>query len=68
MKGLHIVGLGTVSEETHGTMIRGVPDPGGFHYFLFTDSPATDPRREFDEEPDTNSGSEQTSDAKGSGR
>jgi hypothetical protein len=68
MKGLHIVGLGAVSEETHGTMIRGISDPGGFHYFLFTDSTATDLRREFDEEPDTNTGSGQTPNAKGSGR
>jgi hypothetical protein len=68
MKGLRIVGLGAVTEETHGTMIRGNPDPGGFHYFLFTDSTATDPRREFEEEPDTNTGFERVSDAKVSGR
>jgi hypothetical protein len=68
MKGLHIVGLGTVSGQTHGTMIRGISDPGGVHYFLFTDSTATDPRRELEEEPDTNTGFEPSPDAKGSGR
>jgi hypothetical protein len=33
MDGLNIVELGNVSEETRGTLIFGVSDPGGIHYF-----------------------------------
>ena len=68
MKGLHIVGLGTVSEETRGTMLRGNPDPGGVHYFLWTGPGVTDPRRELEEQLDTNTGSERTPDGGESGR
>ena len=35
MGGLNIVELGNVSEETRGTMIVGISDPGGLHYFYF---------------------------------
>lgn len=35
MEGLNIVELGNVSEETRGTMIIGISDPGGLHYFFF---------------------------------
>jgi hypothetical protein len=35
MGGLNIVELGNVSEETRGTMIFGISDPGGLHYFYF---------------------------------
>ena len=62
MKGLQIVGLGAVSEETRGTMIRGISDPGGVHYYLYTESIPTRPEREFDEEPDTNTGAERLPD------
>jgi hypothetical protein len=37
MEGLNIVELGQVSEETRGTMLLGVPDSGGPHYFVFSD-------------------------------
>ena len=33
MEGLNIVELGNVSEETRGTLIIGVSDPGGLHYY-----------------------------------
>ena len=33
MDGLNIVELGNVSEETRGTLIIGVSDAGGPHYF-----------------------------------
>ena len=36
MEGFNITELGQVSEETRGTMLRGIPDPGGFNYFLFS--------------------------------
>jgi hypothetical protein len=36
MEGLNIVELGQVSEETRGTMIIGIPDSGGHHYFVFS--------------------------------
>ena len=37
MEGLNIVELGNVSEETRGVMIIGRSDPGGFHFFIFSD-------------------------------
>ena len=37
MEDLNIVELGNVSEETRGVMIIGISDPGGFHFFLFSD-------------------------------
>jgi hypothetical protein len=33
MEGLNIVELGKVSEETRGTLIIGIPDPSGHHYY-----------------------------------
>ena len=33
MDGLNIVELGNVSEETRGTLIFGVSDAGGLHYW-----------------------------------
>ena len=37
MEGFNITELGQVSEETRGTMLRGIPDPGGFNFFLISD-------------------------------
>ena len=35
MNGLNMVELGNVSEETQGTMLLGISDSGGVHYYWF---------------------------------
>ena len=51
MEGFNIVELGQVSEETHGTMLRGIPDPGGFNYFLFSGHLSVHARPASDRDP-----------------